>query len=97
MAAEHGTVRIQAQTMRLAGAPSAARLRHVGLASFAAIRYEAWHMGKHDRRNSAKMKRKKSQAKKKARDKRKRQAPKAGAATAKKTSRKASSAPAATS
>jgi hypothetical protein len=44
-------------------------------------------MGKHDRRNSAKMKRKKSQAKKKARDKRKRPVPKAGGATAKKTTR----------
>ena len=50
-------------------------------------------MGKHDRRNSAKMKRKKSQAKKKSRDKRKRTTPKAGAATAKKTSRKASASP----
>jgi hypothetical protein len=52
-------------------------------------------MGKHDRRNSAKMKRKKSQAKKKTRDKRKRPVPKVGAPAAKKTTRKASSAPAA--
>jgi hypothetical protein len=41
-------------------------------------------MGKHDRRNSLKMKRKKSQVKKKARDKRKREVRKAGAAPAKK-------------
>lgn len=46
-------------------------------------------MGKHDRRNSEKMKRKKSQVKKKARDKRQRAPKKPGlAATAKKTARK---------
>ena len=46
-------------------------------------------MGKHDRRNSAKMKRKKSQAKMKARVKRKKQAHKAGAPPAKKTTKRA--------
>ena len=51
-------------------------------------------MGKHDRRNSAKMKRKKSQVKKKARDKRKRVPRKAGAAPVKRTRKTA--APAAT-
>jgi hypothetical protein len=51
-------------------------------------------MGKHDRRNSAKMKRKKSQAKKKARDKRKKLARKTSPVPSKRGSKK-SAAPAA--